>query len=57
LAALFDLYLYKRIEKYKNPKPIKPINTPDRGVKYNFPVTPKTGIKEAKTVHKVYSTA
>ena len=57
LAALFDLNLYRRIEKYKKTKPIKPTNTPDRGVKYNFPVTPKTGIKDAKTVHKVYKIA
>ena len=45
------------IEKYKKTKPIIPTNTPDRGVKYNFPVTPKTGIKDAKTVHKVYKIA
>ena len=57
LAALLVLNLNKQIEKYKKTNPIKPINTPDKGVKYRVPVTPKTGIKEANTVQKVYKTA
>ena len=43
--------------KYKNPNPINPIITPETEVKYNLPVTPKTGINEANTVHNVYNTA